>query len=339
MPTVSVIVPNFNRAALIGETLSNILAQTRPPDELIVVDDGSTDGSVDAIAGFGRQVRLIRQENRGPAAARNRGLAEAAGEFIQFMDSDDLCSLNKLEVQERQLGETGAPFVYSPWLQARLVDGKALHAGHVVQQRPVPASRSCLSWLLRGWLILLPACLFRRSALDRAGPFREDLPVAEDLELLFRILESGLSPAHCPEPLLLYRIHSSAQISRGGTERLTHARAVRDFVATVADQLGAAPGAARSDVRRWQWRQWEADRELQSADIGHVSPALPPGSRLHLGMDRFARRVRRALARRLGGSSFDRPFQPGRLTAMQAELIRQIGYRPMRVRPEEVDGP
>ena len=86
MPTLSVIIPNYNRAGLIGETLDNVFAQTRPPDEVIVVDDGSTDASVAVIERYGSRVRLIRQANAGPGAARNRGLAEARGDLIQFMD-------------------------------------------------------------------------------------------------------------------------------------------------------------------------------------------------------------------------------------------------------------
>ena len=86
---ISVIIPNFNREALIGETVSNLLDQTLPPSEIIVVDDGSTDKSVDVIHAFGDKVELIRQANQGPGAARNAGLKIATGEFIQFQDSDD----------------------------------------------------------------------------------------------------------------------------------------------------------------------------------------------------------------------------------------------------------
>src|SRR5579864_366780 len=94
---VSVIVPNYNRETLIGETISNLLAQTLPPSEIIVVDDGSTDKSVDVIRSFGDKIKLIQQSNQGPGAARNAGLRIATGDFIQFQDSDDLFSLNKIE--------------------------------------------------------------------------------------------------------------------------------------------------------------------------------------------------------------------------------------------------
>ena len=85
--TISVVIPNYNRAALIGETIENSLRQTRPPDELIVVDDGSTDNFVRVIRNFGNRVVLIEQANKGPGAARNAGLASATGDFVQFFDS------------------------------------------------------------------------------------------------------------------------------------------------------------------------------------------------------------------------------------------------------------
>src|SRR5262245_27872009 len=112
--SVSVIIPNYNRAALVGETIDNMLAQSLPPAEVIVVDDGSVDDSVAVIDSFVNRVKLIRQPNRGPGAARNAGLEIATGDFIQFMDSDDLASLNKLEDQVALLNRTGASVAFSP---------------------------------------------------------------------------------------------------------------------------------------------------------------------------------------------------------------------------------
>src|ERR1035437_9549587 len=123
MSTVSVIVPNYNRASLIGGTLDNLLAQTLRPHEIIVGDDGSTDDSVAVIQQFGRAIHLIQQANRGPGAARNAGLAVTTGEFIQFQDSDDLLSLNKLEAQARVMEQTGADLVYSPFVKGCIADG------------------------------------------------------------------------------------------------------------------------------------------------------------------------------------------------------------------------
>jgi glycosyltransferase involved in cell wall biosynthesis len=134
---ISVIIPAYNRAELIGETLRTLLNQTVQAKEIIVVDDGSTDGTAEAVehefSVFREQfsashkpssvvkpsLRVIRQQNAGPGAARNRGLAEATGEFIHFFDSDDIASPNKHEVQLHALLETGADIAYGPWVKGR----------------------------------------------------------------------------------------------------------------------------------------------------------------------------------------------------------------------------
>lgn len=114
-PKVSVIIPNFNRADLISNTIHNILGQSFRAVEIIVVDDGSTDHSIEVLEGFGTQITLIRQENSGPGGARNAGFGAASGQFIQFMDSDDLASLNKLEIQVAALESEGADMAFCPW--------------------------------------------------------------------------------------------------------------------------------------------------------------------------------------------------------------------------------
>ncbi len=101
-PLISIVVPAYNRADLIGETVSSILAQSYLRWELVVVDDGSTDGTAEAVARAGRgdsRVRCVRQANSERAVARNRGIREARGEWVAFLDSDDLWLPTKLERQ------------------------------------------------------------------------------------------------------------------------------------------------------------------------------------------------------------------------------------------------
>ena len=136
MASISVIIPAYNRAGLIGETLRSLLSQTIPAKEIIVVDDGSTDGTAQAVEReflifreqFSRNsksnvqnptFKILRQQNAGPGAARNRGLAEATGEFIHFFDSDDIAAPNKHEVQLRALLESGVDIAYGPWVKGR----------------------------------------------------------------------------------------------------------------------------------------------------------------------------------------------------------------------------
>jgi hypothetical protein len=317
--TISVVIPNFNRAGLIGETLDNVLAQSRPPHEVIVVDDGSTDASIEVIESFAPRVRLIRQVNRGPGAARNRGLSEASGELIQFMDSDDLCSLNKLEAQASALEAGGADFAYSPWLQARLENGRATHRDPVLQQRPLPIARSPLQWFLRGWVTVFQACLFRRSLLEAVGGYREDLMPSEDSELLFRILKHGARPAHVAGALTLYRLHGGYQISQGGLAADKRAKDWARFTEVVADQLDGAPGLTTSDRRSWERTRRDA--------VAALSGEAPPGRSL---AERIAGRLR-------GGSGWGSAYQAGPLSKAQIALVRELGFEPIKVSQAEFE--
>ena len=187
MIKVSVIIPNFNRESLIGETIENMLSQTLQPQEIIVVDDGSTDSSVEVIKSFGSRITLICQENKGPGAARNAGLEIATGDYIQFFDSDDLCSLNKLEAQAKSLQCSGADIAYSPWVPVCIESRQVRIEKHVFQQHELPTDVDPLGYFLRGWVSVFQALMFRRSFLQKVGVYRTDLMPAEDSEFLFRM--------------------------------------------------------------------------------------------------------------------------------------------------------
>lgn len=214
---VSVIIPNYNRAALIGETIENMLSQTLAPHEVIVVDDGSTDNSIEVIRSFGEKVKLIQQSNQGPATARNKGLSVATGEFIQFMDSDDLFSKNKLEVQAKLLDQTNSDIVFSPWAKIRLNGNEAVFENHVLQNELPNENIPLLHWYLRGWSTVFQTFLIRHSFLKRVGGYKEDLMPAEDIEFFVRILLNAPRVSFTDECLTIYRIHDFAKISGDGT--------------------------------------------------------------------------------------------------------------------------
>ena len=113
-PLVSCIVPVFNGERYLAEALDSILAQTYRPVDLIVVDDGSTDGTAQVAAGYGERITYLYQENSGPAAARNKGIDAAQGEFVAFLDADDVWHEEKLARQmvrfdaRRELGVCSA---------------------------------------------------------------------------------------------------------------------------------------------------------------------------------------------------------------------------------------
>jgi glycosyltransferase involved in cell wall biosynthesis len=210
---ISVIVPNYNRETMVGETLANLLAQTQPPYEIIVVDDGSTDKSVEVIRSFGSQVKLLQQANQGPGAARNAGLAVAEGDFIQFQDSDDLLSLNKLERQAAELETKGADIAFGPWAHVFIQDHTVKFESCVLQQALPPKRISLAAWLLRGWATVFQSLLFRRSFLINTGRYRTDVRYGEDMEFLFRLLSRSPRAVFAADTLTLYRVDAPNKLS------------------------------------------------------------------------------------------------------------------------------
>jgi len=210
---VSVIIPNFNREVLIAETINNLLAQTCPPHEIIVVDDGSTDGSVEVVRSFGGRVTLLQQSNQGPSAARNSALAIASGDFIQFQDSDDLFSLNKLAAQAKRLDESGADIAFGPWAHVSIRGRQVAFESCVLQQALPPQQLELFAWLLRGWSTVFQSLLFRKTFLAAVGRYRTDVRYGEDMEFFFRLLSHSPRVTFTTDTLTLYRVDAPNKLS------------------------------------------------------------------------------------------------------------------------------
>lgn len=202
---LSVVIPAYNRASLLPATLRSLLAQERVADEILVVDDGSTDDTADVAEAFGGPVRVIRQSNQGPAAARNRGLSEAQGEYIHFFDSDDLASTRLHLVQLDALHSTGADLAFSPWVKVKLNPTRGVQpTNHVLQARGMPRG-PLVRALLTNWSVVPICWLIRRSLVTRCGGFPVFLRVAEDQLFFLRLLLQGARVVHTPGTLVLYR--------------------------------------------------------------------------------------------------------------------------------------
>jgi len=276
--SISVIIPAYNRANLIGETLKSLLNQTVTATEIIVVDDGSQDETAEkTLEAFenwkletgnwknddGEQVsgnstsniqhptlKILRRANAGPGAARNRGFAESTGEFIHFFDSDDIAAPNKQEVQLRALLETGADIAYGPWVKGRFLPAEKLKhgkaetlemlyprrstldagPGNFVPEGPVLQARGLpegdlVRALLTNWSIVPHACLFRRSILEKAEGFPEDIWVGEDQLLFLRCLLAGAKVVHTPGTMVFYRVgNDPGKLTATGAAQKRHAR-------------------------------------------------------------------------------------------------------------------
>jgi glycosyltransferase involved in cell wall biosynthesis len=224
---ISVVLPVYNRARYVGEAIDSVLGQSRPPEELIVVDDGSTDDSLAVIERFVCPgVRIVRRPNGGIGAARNTGLAAVTGDLIAFIDSDDVWERDKLALQMRALHEgDGVQLVFGHLIEFLSPDRADELAGSLrVATEPVPG-------------LIATTLLVRRTAAERIGPFDERLRVGEFVEWMARANDLGLASRMLPEVVARRRIH-------GGNSVLT--RANTDYLRAIKTTLDRRRRAAHA---------------------------------------------------------------------------------------------
>lgn len=253
-PTISVVIPTYNRARFLPAAVASVRAQTYPCDEILIVDDGSTDDTTEVVAAMGAGVRLIRQANAGPAAARNRGIQEAKGELVAFLDTDDRWLPGKLAAQvelfrsEPNLGLACADMAIEDDSGVRLVDSNFVKRG--LQQhfdalggRPIPnAPRR----LLELNFINTSTAVARRQTLLGLGGFDTRLRYGEDLELWLRI--AARHPIACVASVLEVRVEHDSNVTRSIEPMLL---GYVKMAETIREWAGAAMAAWGMDGDRY----------------------------------------------------------------------------------------
>ncbi len=202
-PAVSVVIPCFNQAHYLAEAIESALAQTLPPAEVVVVDDGSEDNSF-AVAGRYERVKRMRQQNKGVAAARNVGWRASAGEYLAFLDADDRLLPEALEVGVGALARR-PNVAFASGLSRDIGDD-----GQVIEglRQPVVAQDHYLRLLEDCFIWSGSSIVFRRSGLDEVGGFDESLVAADDYDLYLRL--ARLFPVFCHEVVVTeYRRHGT----------------------------------------------------------------------------------------------------------------------------------
>jgi glycosyltransferase involved in cell wall biosynthesis len=193
-PRVSVLIPTFNRAFCVGQAVDSALAQTYRDREVIVIDDGSVDGTRQVLSAYGERIRVIEQDNRGVSAARNRGMAEARGEWAAFLDSDDEWLPEKLERQMQCADRFPGSASIACNIRSQDLDGR---------WKDLFRSRGCED--LAGKVSFIPkpvervmrrcfltsAMVVRREVLLDAGGFDESLAIYEDYQALLKVALRG----------------------------------------------------------------------------------------------------------------------------------------------------
>lgn len=234
---VSVVIPCYNGAAFLRETLASVLAQTQPVLEVIVVDDGSTDDSADIAASFGPPVRVLRQPNQGESVARNRGVRETRGEWVAFLDADDAWLPERIEAQFAQ----AAPDAVG--MHCNVVFFGAQNYTTRIEDTPAALRYSLAELCCRNWFYTPSAAIVRR---DMCPPFPEQFRHAEDLPFFLEIVQAG-TVSLCTAPLVRYRQHCAAQSFRAET-RVGWFRTVEAWIAQNRHKM---PDPAVESVRRF----------------------------------------------------------------------------------------
>lgn len=260
-PTVSVIVPVYNTADLIETTLESVLKQTYQDFEVVVVDDGSTDGTGDIVKDYDESVRYIRKENGGTASARNRGIREARGDYVALLDADDRWRPTKLDRQMKEHAE--APDLIWSYTDSYLVDADS---GEIILRKTQVKNRTggdVLEGLLKGNFIAPSTVIIKRSVFEKVGTFDESALYhsAEDWELWMKIA-ARYPVRFVNEPLVETRQHTrrktkTMDLDHALKERLT---IINDAVERNPARLAAAHDEARANLYVNFGRKW-LDRE------------------------------------------------------------------------------
>jgi len=192
-PTVTCIIPVYNGERFVADAIRSVLAQTMPPSEIVVVDDGSTDTTASVVQSFGTAVRYMRQDNLGPAEARNAGIRMSTGEMISFLDADDLWHADK---QERQL----LRFRENPDLEVVFAVGENVafdeSSNFNPDHWPAPKFSPC-------------TMLARRATFDRIGLFDTELRLGEDTDWYLRMMMRKVPYELLPDIVLQRRVHGA----------------------------------------------------------------------------------------------------------------------------------
>jgi glycosyltransferase involved in cell wall biosynthesis len=272
MTGVSVVVPTFDGEAFVGAALESILSQQHQPLEVIVCDDGSTDGTLAILESFGERIRLLRQPNAGVSAARNLAAREARGELLAFLDQDDLWEPEHLRVQVELLGRR--PDCGLAYADSRVID--AADTPHGLRSEHLHfAEGHIFESLLQGNFIPIETLVMRRDLFRELGGFRTDYTLLEDYELCLRAARR--SPAALTRrPLARYRVHGRnvtydmEGILREYVRALEEVSAL-DLTASERAQAGAALRRRHAELAWYALRRLdlrEADLSMERAREG-----------------------------------------------------------------------
>jgi glycosyltransferase involved in cell wall biosynthesis len=212
--SVSVIIPAYNAGGLLSKAVESATSQELESCEILVVDDGSTDGSIDNVRNTFKDVKIIESPRRGPGAARQLGTEHSSGEYVQYLDADDELIAGKLVRQVELLQTTGASIAYGDWVS---VDAEKGHHERTTPSSPT-ADQELAIFSARLWCP--PAAyLFTRSIVQRSGGWKPDLPNVQDVRFVFDCIHAGGQLARLDEVVAIHRTNQRKSWSKSNPLR------------------------------------------------------------------------------------------------------------------------
>lgn len=214
---VSVVIPCYNAQAWVAEAIESCLGQTYQPLEIIVIDDGSTDQSLEIVKRYGDKIYWETGTNQGGNVARNRGFALAKGDYIQFLDADDYILPEKIESQVNLLEQEQGDVAYGDWCyQVHLPDGSS----HFEKVQIAGPKKDFLESVLsnEGW-VAASCVLYSRQAIENCGGWDENLLAAQDRDVLVRVALQKAKFVHQSGCYSIYRRYGNNTVSRSSRQR------------------------------------------------------------------------------------------------------------------------
>lgn len=272
-PSISAVLPTYNRVAYIGRAIDSILDQSLQPREIIVVDDGSTDGTADFLRNrYGGRVSVIRQPNEGVSSARRKGLEIASGDWVAFLDSDDEWLPGHLEALWSAAAALGdrVSLVFGDTVFARDAgDGATLfEEDRFFISGPVQMFADPISTQFPSMLSLLPSSLIRREDLLRTGAFMEGLRTSEDFLASFRL---ALQSSFAAIPDQVTRVYRTKDLEASSLDR--GKRHDPDYYR--ARMIAFAEAGGRADSRMWRQQYLRAASSLTRLQLKQGVNAIP----------------------------------------------------------------
>ena len=260
---VTVIIPAYNAAEFLHEAIDSALGQTYREFEVIVIDDGSSDKTEDIALSYGSKINFIKTSNQGVAKARNTGIEAATGEFVAFLDSDDIWESNKLERQIMAV-EEGYRFVYTDTVSFGL---NAMSELHISAGEPLP-SGMILQQLVERNFIATSSVLLDRELAIRIGGFDPKIPIVDDWDMWLRVSNQTAARA-ISEPLVHYRVRTGSL----GSNLETRISESEKVIESGLNMLSLST-AKKTRIRKQALAECIAYAALLAETDGNLKPAL-----------------------------------------------------------------